>query len=467
MNPNSGFDLAPRVAPKDTQPREITIASKTEASRKHPDVNEDSFAHSQRKDGTTIALVCDGVGGMVAGDQASKVAREDLLTRFQQLPEGVSSTVVVTSIKDALSRVHQRVREAGSGGQTTATVVVVCNSETRLGEKVAVIGNVGDSRVYLFRDGKLEQRTIDDSESNARLPESEAKNLQDKLSRATQEESLSPEDLAAYHSRNVITQALGGDEIIAPRITGVDLRDGDRLFICSDGISDPLTTQEMEAILALNPDPQIAMDKLIEAVKTRNNTSSMRAKEDDKTGIIIDIPKLTERKSTMQVVQPEIQEPTFKIEPGMTVYVPKKNGTEIQEGWTVVLREDPKTHKVRVNFADSKEGGILYKDVDVETLRELNRPTLSEDIKAINFTDAPTPLERRARIIRVVRRLKDGGLQGSKSFYQSEQLVKELQALFEHPTQDGLNMLTNSGNLREKVRELLNIELVEDELRRK
>jgi len=149
---------------------------------------------------------------------------------------------------------------------------------------------------------------------------------------------------------------------------------------------------------------------------------------------------------------------TYHVRPGQDVYVLRSSG-EIERGWKV-KHIDGTTGKVRVESVDG-QGKSIHRDDPREFIDDLNRPTVPEDIRAIDFDRARTPLERRERIINVVRRLKDGGLAGSKGFSRSDQLATDLQALFDHPSQDGINLLTDTGGLREKVRELLNTELAE------
>ena len=152
----------------------------------------------------------------------------------------------------------------------------------------------------------------------------------------------------------------------------------------------------------------------------------------------------------------------YHVRPGQDVYVLRSSG-KIERGWKVEYI-DGKTGKVTIKTPDGN-GGSLKRDDPREFIDDLNRPTVPEDIGAINFDKCRTALERREKVLHAVRRLKAGGLQGSKGFSANDKLVEELQFLFDRPSQDGINLLTNTGGLRDKVRELLNKELTEQRSR--
>lgn len=297
INPGSGFDMPP--PPEQGKLPEFRIASATVASEKHPDRNEDAFFHSERS-GTVIAGVFDGVGGLSAGDQASMEARTHVLSRLQEMPVGINDWAPTglnaeDFVKDALMGANQSVgniaREQGREMGTTASVMIICESYVGVGnEKAAIIGNVGDSRAYRLRGGVLEQLTLDDNSSRAYGREEAAqKEQQERLSRAKQASELSAEDMSAFRTRNIVSQILGGESKLTPTIVHTDARSGDRFFLASDGITDNLTTDEIQAILTDNIDPQHAVDLLKEKSVTRSRERSFRSKPDDMTGIVVDV----------------------------------------------------------------------------------------------------------------------------------------------------------------------------------
>ena len=484
MNPNSGFDGPPRPIPERVRMPEVRIAAKSVASEKHPDRNEDAFFHQQRSDGLVMAGVFDGVGGLTAGDKASRLAKDHVYGRLSQMKQGIGAhshsglnaeDFVKDSLAEADSVIRESARESGEMG-STGSVVVICDQDgglpdTIFGTSEVVIGQVGDSRVYRLRAGELEQLTIDDSEVGTAHTEGEVRWSQQRLSNASKLSDLSPEDQELFRRRNVVTQALGGEKPVDVGVYVASAQPKDRFLIVSDGVSDNLTTDEIQAILETTPDSQGAVNKLIEGSLTRSSYRSMRSKPDDMTAVVIDIgsmprkfeaPQGVVEKPVGRDIAVEVTEQAFHVQDGSEVYVMRHSG-KIEKGW-VVGAIDPKSGKGNVIRVDG-DGQILHKPVDMQALDELNRPTVAADIAKVDFATAKTSLERRERIIHVVRRLKDGGINGSKGFYQSDQLTTELQTLFDHPSQDGINLLTNTGGLREKVRELINIELAEQRLR--
>jgi protein phosphatase len=169
---------------------------------------------------------------------------------------------------------------------TTASVGLILQSKE--GENKAIIGNVGDSRVYLLRNNILEQVTLDDSPTYRRLEENLNRQLQTKLSNVVNPiDELTKQEQNSFYSRNEISQALGLTGTI-PRISIVDLLNNDKLLVCSDGISDNLTDIEIQTILNSTSDADAAIQKLIEDSQARSRESHARAKPDDMTALIIE-----------------------------------------------------------------------------------------------------------------------------------------------------------------------------------
>ena len=467
MNPNSGFDM-PRPV-EQARPPEIKIASATVASEKHPDRNEDAFFHSQRRD-VTIAGVCDGVGGIAGGGQASTVARERLLARLQQMPAGVRSDEAYPMMQSAMMDADMAVRRlAGSGGEgpaTTASVLVICESSTKPGQLEAIPCNVGDSRIYRLSGGVLEQITLDDSSVRYGKTEAGARDLQDKLSRvkSLNDPSLSLEDKIALRNRNVVDQALGTGSRITPRMPAlpsevnagdkfvrpIEVNAGDKFVLLSDGISDNLTTDEIQGFLTAedaHDNPQLAIDRMKEASLRRSreprSDDNFRPKADDMTGIVIDIGGQEQKgyATPAQVVKPaEKISSSELVLPGTKVMVRRSSG-EIDGDWEVV------GSGIGGNIVVTKEvdGKTLTKQVPTDELQRLNDPV--EQKALINHTvteqelfDALTGL---------------GGLQGSQEFYNSIELIAQVKKVM--AGEEPLGSLTRTGNLRTRVGELMTL----------
>lgn len=268
----------------------IKIEANSVASAKHPERNEDAYFDDAEKG---IFGVFDGVGGASAGDKASRLALESVQGSLKSVSERASLEEVTEAVRHAILEANRAVlaqqKIERNDMCTTASVGMIWNGQNE--EQKAIIGNVGDSRVYLIRNGKLQQITLDDNlaRQNARN-EQEARLLQAKMNNVIEATQLSPVELALFKERNVITQAIGMEmEDIQPNMHVVDLLPSDKLFVCSDGISDNLTDTEIEAVLNANPDAQSAMQKLIEATRSRANSNHPRAKADDISGMIVEV----------------------------------------------------------------------------------------------------------------------------------------------------------------------------------
>jgi protein phosphatase len=252
------------------------------------------------------AGVFDGMGGHASGEVASRVSRDYIGAAMESFPPGLTLPETEASVHNILNGANQKVYQESLTNPefarmgTTTSIVRIWESPT--GERKAVIGNVGDSRVYLFRNGKLEQITLDDNDIRRFWQnENDARAVQAKLSNIINVSELTDDkEKLVFNTRNVIGQCLGNTDEkgnfqpIAPRIHTVALQAGDRLIIMSDGISDNLTDNEISNILAQNPNNAEAVKKLTEAAQLRSHDEShKRHKADDITGMIIAIPAET------------------------------------------------------------------------------------------------------------------------------------------------------------------------------
>jgi protein phosphatase len=202
--------------------------------------NEDAAWASGR-----LFVVADGMGGHESGEVASATA-VDVVAALAEVPEPDESEV-----RDAIRRAHAAVREIphGRGRRpgTTLTGVVLTQHE---GVPCWLVLNVGDSRTYRMAGAVLEQVTTDHSE------------VAELVARG-----LLPADEAAYHPRrNVVTRVLGGGAFdVDPDLLWLPVSPGDRILVCSDGLTDALPDARIEAELKAEPDAQAAADRLVAA----------------------------------------------------------------------------------------------------------------------------------------------------------------------------------------------------------
>ena len=176
-----------------------------------------------------LFVVADGMGAHAAGELASQMATDQITDHYRRLADQCS---VANAINDAITLANTDIHTRGQNNPdfhnmgTTASALVLWPGG-------AVIGHVGDSRVYRLRDGVLEQWTFDHS----LVWELEAGG------------GYSPE-AAAKIPRNVITRSLGPNENVQVDIEGpTDIRVGDKFLLCSDGLTGPVTDEEIAALM--------------------------------------------------------------------------------------------------------------------------------------------------------------------------------------------------------------------------
>jgi PPM family protein phosphatase len=221
-----------------------TAAALSDRGRKRP-TNEDAFGFSVEHG---VYVVCDGMGGAAAGEIASSIAVDEILGRLSKgreanvpLPK-LAEEAVCAANEAVYSRAQRNQRLQGMGTTLVALVVE---------ERRAWVVNVGDSRCYRLRDGRLEQVTLDHS-----LVEEQVR-----MGRMTESEALrSP-------LRNVITRALGTQNCVTPDSFELKTEAGDVFMLCSDGLTRELADPAIETILKANGPLEHRCARLIEAAK--------------------------------------------------------------------------------------------------------------------------------------------------------------------------------------------------------
>jgi len=197
------------------------------------------------EDGGIVLGVCDGMGGAAAGEVASKMAVDII---YEQLrtggPAGERDEIarrLVHAIEYAGAQIFQEARSDRSrrGMGTTSTIAVFVDNRV-------FVGQVGDSRAYLLRDGKLVQLSRDQS-------------LVNQLIEAGQ---LTEEEAETFEHNNIILQALGTAETVQVDLTYVDLCQGDILMMCSDGLSGMIRSDEIREVLMRCDEPLEACREL-------------------------------------------------------------------------------------------------------------------------------------------------------------------------------------------------------------
>ena len=233
----------------------ITFCGKTDVGRRR-ELNEDTFAVSKKY---AFAVVADGMGGRDFGEVASSLFVSTLRSYMRKyFPESVKDRTkddgsgvahhlsnlfdgYFRAINDAVytwGELDRKYREMG-------TTVAVLYQQTDF----AIVGHVGDSRVYRMRDGRLELVTEDHSFVNTQL----------KAKLITAEEAL------RSNHRNIITRAIGTRATVKPTVQIRSARRGDVFLLCSDGLSDMVLDERIEEIMRDSLDDLDAtVDALVE-----------------------------------------------------------------------------------------------------------------------------------------------------------------------------------------------------------
>ncbi len=207
---------------------------------------EQVFQGSVSDRGLALA-VCDGMGGAAAGEIASQMAVDTLFETMRgDSPAADRDSFarrLVDSIEEAGARIFRSAKKDRTrrGMGTTATVAGLI-------DKVFFVGQVGDSRCYILRDGRLTLITKDQS-------------LVNQLIEAGQ---LTADEAEVFEHSNIILQALGTTEQVVVDLTFVELRRGDRVLLCSDGLSGLIQDAAIESeMIRIRPLPQL-VDSLID-----------------------------------------------------------------------------------------------------------------------------------------------------------------------------------------------------------
>src|SRR5687767_13687103 len=217
------------------QPFGLTDAGKVRQN------NEDAMLVGDGED-QTLFVVADGIGGFEAGEVASSLAVDVLKGLHPDKP-----------FETAIAAANRRIVAAGRGDEKLSgmgTTVVAIRFGGKQGEPVAEVAHVGDSRAYLMRGGDMKPITEDHS-------------LVAELVRSG---DLTRDQAAEHPQKNLITRALGADEEVDVDTAILPIEAGDRILLCSDGLSDMVSETGISEILADSPDdPERAARVLLSA----------------------------------------------------------------------------------------------------------------------------------------------------------------------------------------------------------
>ncbi len=414
------MDNNPEISPHIERSKnpEIKMGAASLASTKHLENEDAVYMSSDSMSHLKVFAVFDGMGGHEDGAKASSTALHAVKDRIENgnVDPNLSLQQTEGLVKSVLLEAHEKVKAQSLGEKgmgTTASVGMIW--EGKEGERKLVVGNVGDSSIYICRDGKLTKLTVDD-------------------------------DLGHMGRGNILTQALGRENI-EPRMSIFDILPGDQIITISDGISDAmkddLDEEFQKALVAHKGNPAQAANALVVKAKEFSNAGR---KEDDKSAIVVEVgDRSIQEKSDTAVNHSKNEEKIekkgwlYRLPPSTMVKVKRSDG-RIEDDWFIVGEEKDKLKLV-------KSDGVSAKTATPEQLDSLNPP-----IEKVNSWDT---------LNFALNQLPDT-IKGSHQVYSKEKLF----AIIEKVRQNELTIekITRTYGLREKVEELLQLDKTRNSL---
>jgi protein phosphatase len=203
-------------------------------------------------DDALLVAVADGMGGHVGGEIASSTAIDTAT--------GVGGRAAIRIQAANLAVLDEATRRPRLGGMGTTLTLAIVEPDGSL-----EVGHVGDSRAYRYRDGDLEMITTDHSYVSEMIAAGK----------------LSPEDAENHPYRSVVTRAIGLEPAVDVDITELEMEEGDRILLCSDGLTAMLDDPTIAEILGDNDDPGTAAEALVDAANERGG-------DDNITVVVVD-----------------------------------------------------------------------------------------------------------------------------------------------------------------------------------
>ncbi|HEV2017242.1 MAG TPA: Stp1/IreP family PP2C-type Ser/Thr phosphatase [Gemmatimonadaceae bacterium] len=235
----------------------LAVAARTDVGRVRKG-NEDSL-HASANPYRGLFIVADGMGGHAAGEIASEMAVEIVshdLSDLNDLDSADSHDRVARSLRDANRAVFERTRTERDKLGMGSTVSALLLSETRY-----VVGHVGDSRIYIVRDGEMHQLTKDHSL------------VQEQVDAGL----LTPEQARRHPQSNVITRCIGMADEIEPDVFDGEARVGDAFLLASDGLTGMIDDRRIQQLLMSRAKPERIVDALIQEANMNGGNDNITA----------------------------------------------------------------------------------------------------------------------------------------------------------------------------------------------
>jgi PPM family protein phosphatase len=226
---------------------EIEIADLSKQGGRH--YNEDAYGYWQDEQ-YIVCIVADGAGGHGGGDVAADIARQTVLHSFAAQP-----SLVEQQLREHLLHANaQVVASQAEGGKLASMRTTLVMAVIDLEKRQLVCAHCGDSRAYLFRDGKVLLRTADHS----------------LVQQMVNSGMIDDEGARLHPQRNLLLSALGSneEELEITVSVPIPIQVGDVLLLCSDGVWEPLGDSLFEKTLASSPSPRSWLRSLDDSVQS-------------------------------------------------------------------------------------------------------------------------------------------------------------------------------------------------------
>jgi protein phosphatase len=210
-----------------------------------------------------LFAIADGMGGHVGGEVAARVAVEALQLAFDREPTAAGLLDAFAEANAAVWAESQSNPDVRGMGTTLTAVALVGAAD---GRDTLALCNVGDSRAYVFSGTQMVQITADHSLAEERMRHGE----------------MTEEEAAVHPQRHILTRALGIGPDVEADMWDLQLRSGDRVVLCSDGLSNEVAIEDMASILAAQSDPDDAAHLLVDLANAQGGSDNI-------TVVVVDV----------------------------------------------------------------------------------------------------------------------------------------------------------------------------------
>jgi PPM family protein phosphatase len=221
-------------------------------------INEDLPLESDN-----LFAVADGMGGHVGGEVAARLAVASLAQAFSRVPTAEGLQQAFAAANQAVFDESQANPDVRGMGTTLTALALVAGAD---GRDTLVMANVGDSRAYVLSDGHLTQITADHSLAEERMRHGE----------------MTEAEAAVHPQRHILTRTIGIFPEVEADMWELELHSGDRVILCSDGLSNEVGMDEMAAVLQAQADPGQAAQELVDLANERGGSDNI-------TVVVVDV----------------------------------------------------------------------------------------------------------------------------------------------------------------------------------